>query len=173
MGHCTAIEMETSTVLRALRGDGMMLGGIVQDPYYDADPNFYCKAFRDPYHTYEHAQGGEGQLQSGYYYPFSQGLPLKVHKHTEIRGTTKPTAGIKGIANKNVSVKLEKKKWEEIVVKRQKEADENVTPDIDENGFDNLATSMGRDQERVKDRLLKNTYSKKSKRVSLSSVSAG
>ncbi|XP_016386016.1 fibrosin-1-like protein [Sinocyclocheilus rhinocerous] len=68
------------------------------------------------------------------------------------------------LENKNVSVKLEKKKWEEIVVKRKKEAEENVTPDIDENGFGNLATSMGRDQERVKDRLLKNTYSKKSKR---------
>ncbi len=53
------------------------------------------------------------------------------------------------------------------------EAEENVTPDIDENSFCNLATSMGRDQERVKDRLLKNTYSKKSKRVSLSSLSAG
>uniref|UniRef100_A0A672S656 Autism susceptibility gene 2 protein-like n=1 Tax=Sinocyclocheilus grahami TaxID=75366 RepID=A0A672S656_SINGR len=68
------------------------------------------------------------------------------------------------LENKNVSVKLEKKKWEEIVVKRKKEAEENVPPDIDENGFGNLATSMGRDQERVKDRLLKNTYSKKSKR---------
>uniref|UniRef100_A0A671Q399 Autism susceptibility gene 2 protein-like n=1 Tax=Sinocyclocheilus anshuiensis TaxID=1608454 RepID=A0A671Q399_9TELE len=68
------------------------------------------------------------------------------------------------LENKNVSVKMEKKKWEEIVVKQQKEAEENVTPDIDENGFGNLATSMGRDQERVKDRLLKNTYSKRSKR---------
>uniref|UniRef100_A0A9J8AE01 Fibrosin-like 1 n=1 Tax=Cyprinus carpio carpio TaxID=630221 RepID=A0A9J8AE01_CYPCA len=68
------------------------------------------------------------------------------------------------LENKNVSVKMEKKKWEEIVVKQQKEDEENVTPDIDENGFCNLATSMGRDQERVKDRLLKNTYSKKSKR---------
>ncbi|XP_067261761.1 autism susceptibility gene 2 protein homolog isoform X17 [Chanodichthys erythropterus] len=68
------------------------------------------------------------------------------------------------LENKNVSVKLEKKKWEDIVVKRQKEAEESVTPDIDENGFCNLATSVGRDQERVKDRLLKNTYSKKSKR---------
>lgn len=68
---------------------------------------------------------------------------------------------------------MEKRKWEEIVLKQQKEAEENVTPDIDENGFFNLATSMGRDQERVKDRLLKNTYSKKSKRVSLSSLSAG
>ncbi|XP_043094827.1 autism susceptibility gene 2 protein homolog isoform X15 [Puntigrus tetrazona] len=68
------------------------------------------------------------------------------------------------LENKNVSVKMEKKKWEDIVVKQQKEADENVTPDIDENGFGNLATSMGQDQERVKDRLLKNTYSKKSKR---------
>uniref|UniRef100_A0A9J8CMQ6 Fibrosin-like 1 n=1 Tax=Cyprinus carpio carpio TaxID=630221 RepID=A0A9J8CMQ6_CYPCA len=70
------------------------------------------------------------------------------------------------LENKNVSVKMEKKKWEEIVVKQQKEDEENVTPDIDENGFCNLATSMGRDQERVKDRLLKNTYSKKSKRAS-------
>uniref|UniRef100_A0A8C1SRS6 Fibrosin-like 1 n=1 Tax=Cyprinus carpio TaxID=7962 RepID=A0A8C1SRS6_CYPCA len=68
------------------------------------------------------------------------------------------------LENKNVSVKMEKKKWEEIVVKQQKEDEENVTPDIDESGFCNLATSMGRDQERVKDRLLKNTYSKKSKR---------
>ncbi|XP_051750104.1 autism susceptibility gene 2 protein homolog isoform X18 [Ctenopharyngodon idella] len=68
------------------------------------------------------------------------------------------------LENKNVSVKLEKKKWEDIVVKRQKEAEESVTPDMDENGFCNLATSVGRDQERVKDRLLKNTYSKKSKR---------
>ncbi|KAK9975151.1 hypothetical protein ABG768_023208, partial [Culter alburnus] len=68
------------------------------------------------------------------------------------------------LENKNVSVKLEKKKWEDIVVKRQKEAEESVTPDIDENGLCNLATSVGRDQERVKDRLLKNTYSKKSKR---------
>lgn len=68
---------------------------------------------------------------------------------------------------------MEKRKWEEIVLKQQKEAEENVTPDIDENSFCNLATSMGRDQERVKDRLLKNTYSKKSKRVSLSSLSAG
>lgn len=75
--------------------------------------------------------------------------------------------------NENVSVKMEKRKWEEIVLKQQKEAEENVTPDIDENSFCNLATSMGRDQERVKDRLLKNTYSKKSKRVSLSSLSAG
>uniref|UniRef100_A0A8C1WEB0 Fibrosin-like 1 n=1 Tax=Cyprinus carpio TaxID=7962 RepID=A0A8C1WEB0_CYPCA len=68
------------------------------------------------------------------------------------------------LENKNVSVKLEKKKWEEIVFKRKEEAEENVTPDIDENSFGNLATSMGRDQERVKDRLLKNTYSKKNKR---------
>ncbi|XP_067295484.1 autism susceptibility gene 2 protein homolog isoform X10 [Pseudorasbora parva] len=68
------------------------------------------------------------------------------------------------LENKNVSVKLEKKKWEDIVVKRQKEAEESMTPDIDDNGFCNLATSMGRDQERVKDRLLKNTYSKKNKR---------
>ncbi|XP_077097629.1 fibrosin-like 1 isoform X29 [Siphateles boraxobius] len=68
------------------------------------------------------------------------------------------------LENKNVSVKLEKKKWEDIVVKRQKEAEESMTPDIDENGFCNLASSVGRDQERVKDRLLKNTYSKKSKR---------
>ncbi|XP_051544612.1 autism susceptibility gene 2 protein homolog isoform X4 [Myxocyprinus asiaticus] len=67
------------------------------------------------------------------------------------------------LENKNVSVKLAKKKWEEIVVKRQ-EAEESVTPDIDENCFGNLATSIGRDQERVKDRLLKNTYSKKNKR---------
>ncbi|CAM4545228.1 unnamed protein product [Leuciscus chuanchicus] len=68
------------------------------------------------------------------------------------------------LENKNGSVKLEKKKWEDIVVKRQKEAEESMTPDIDENGFCNLASSVGRDQERVKDRLLKNTYSKKSKR---------
>ncbi|XP_052413835.1 autism susceptibility gene 2 protein homolog isoform X15 [Carassius gibelio] len=64
------------------------------------------------------------------------------------------------LENKNISVKMEKKKWEEVVVKQQEEDEENVTPDIDENGFG----GMGRDQERVKDRLLKNTYSKKSKR---------
>ncbi|XP_073808126.1 fibrosin-1-like protein isoform X28 [Danio rerio] len=68
------------------------------------------------------------------------------------------------LENKNVSVKLEKKKWEEIVVKRQKETKESVTPDIDETDFANLATSMGREHDRVKDRLLKNTYSKKNKR---------
>lgn len=59
------------------------------------------------------------------------------------------------------------------MVKRQKEAKESVTPDIDETDFANLATSMAREHERVKDRLLKNTYSKKNKRVSLSSVSVG
>ncbi|XP_059407267.1 autism susceptibility gene 2 protein homolog isoform X8 [Carassius carassius] len=68
------------------------------------------------------------------------------------------------LENKNILVKMEKKKWEEVVVKQQEEDEENVTPDIDENGFGSLAISMGRDQERVKDRLLKNTYSKKSKR---------
>ncbi|KAI7813220.1 putative autism susceptibility gene 2 protein, partial [Triplophysa rosa] len=73
--------------------------------------------------------------------------------------------------NKHVSLKLEKKRWDDIVVKRQKEMEESVTPDIDENCFGDLATSVGRDQERVKDRLLKNTYSKKNKRVSMSSLS--
>ncbi|XP_065106897.1 fibrosin-1-like protein isoform X7 [Paramisgurnus dabryanus] len=68
------------------------------------------------------------------------------------------------LENKHAPLKLEKKRWDEIMVKRQKEVEENVTPDIDENGFSDLATSVGRDQERVKDRLLKNTYSKKNKR---------
>ncbi|XP_057208175.1 autism susceptibility gene 2 protein isoform X10 [Triplophysa rosa] len=68
------------------------------------------------------------------------------------------------LENKHVSLKLEKKRWDDIVVKRQKEMEESVTPDIDENCFGDLATSVGRDQERVKDRLLKNTYSKKNKR---------
>ncbi|KAA0716769.1 hypothetical protein E1301_Tti008974 [Triplophysa tibetana] len=72
--------------------------------------------------------------------------------------------------NKHVSLKLEKKRWDDIVLKRQKEMEERVTPDIDENCFADLATSVGQDQERVKDRLLKNTYSKKNKRVSLSSL---
>lgn len=56
------------------------------------------------------------------------------------------------------------------MLKRQKEMEDSVTPDIDENCFGDLATSVDRDQERVKDRLLKNTYSKKNKRVSLSSL---
>ncbi|XP_051518266.1 autism susceptibility gene 2 protein-like isoform X11 [Myxocyprinus asiaticus] len=73
-------------------------------------------------------------------------------------------ASLERLENKHVSIKLEKKKWEEIVAKRQKEAEESVTPDLDENCFGDLATSMGQGQERVKDRLLKNTYSKKNKR---------
>ncbi|XP_051955939.1 fibrosin-1-like protein [Xyrauchen texanus] len=73
-------------------------------------------------------------------------------------------ASLERLENKHVSVKLEKKKWEEIVAKRQTEAEESVTPDLDENCFSDLATSMGQGQERVKDRLLKNTYSKKNKR---------
>ncbi|XP_073717263.1 fibrosin-1-like protein isoform X4 [Misgurnus anguillicaudatus] len=68
------------------------------------------------------------------------------------------------LENKHAPLKLEKKRWDEIMVKRQKEVEENVTPDIDENGFGDLATSVGQNQERVKDRLLKNTYSKKNKR---------
>lgn len=49
--------------------------------------------------------------------------------------------------------------------------EESVTPDIDESCFGDLDTNVGRNQERVKDRLLKNTYSKKNKRVSVSSLS--
>ncbi|KAK6306214.1 hypothetical protein J4Q44_G00231390 [Coregonus suidteri] len=67
--------------------------------------------------------------------------------------------------------KKEKERWreekqqQETVVKRQKEEEENVMPlslDPLENGFINHAQ---REQERMNDRLLKKTYSKKNKQI--------
>lgn len=53
------------------------------------------------------------------------------------------------------------------MVKRQREEKENgVASDLVEKVFDEHAASLERDQERVKERLLKKTYSKKNKRVS-------
>ncbi|KAL6465116.1 hypothetical protein MHYP_G00252490 [Metynnis hypsauchen] len=63
-----------------------------------------------------------------------------------------------------------KDRWETAVVKRQKEEkeeEEEVTPELDDSVFADLPSSMERTQERVKERLLKKTYSKKNKRVSV------
>ncbi|KAG5280884.1 hypothetical protein AALO_G00065070 [Alosa alosa] len=73
------------------------------------------------------------------------------------------------LEKKNGSMKMpdRKERWEKPMVKRQREEQANGVADgVDpaENGFDECAASLERDRERVKERLLKKTYSKKNKR---------
>ncbi|XP_028851191.1 autism susceptibility gene 2 protein isoform X9 [Denticeps clupeoides] len=70
------------------------------------------------------------------------------------------------LEKKNGSLKMhdQNERWEKHMVKRQKESENGVTSELTENGFEERATCMEREPERVKERLLKKTYSKKTKR---------